>query len=71
MEPRVPVALPRHEQQATGESVRATNINSLPLDKMLKVSQCLMDGAVLEETKIVAIIKIVLNHIEQNDHQIS
>jgi hypothetical protein len=37
MEPKVPAVVPQHEQQKTGESVRAPNINSLPLDKMLKV----------------------------------
>jgi hypothetical protein len=31
------MALPQHEQQTTGESVQATNVNSLPLDKMLEV----------------------------------
>jgi hypothetical protein len=37
MEPRVPAALPQHEQQTTGQSVRAPNVNSLHLNKMLKV----------------------------------
>jgi hypothetical protein len=35
MEPRVPAALPQHEQQKTGQSVRASNVHSLSLDKML------------------------------------
>jgi hypothetical protein len=33
MELRVPVALPQYEQQTTGQSVRASNVNSLHLDK--------------------------------------
>jgi phage terminase large subunit-like protein len=37
MEPRVPVALPQQEQQTTGQSVRAPNVNSSSLNKMLKV----------------------------------
>jgi hypothetical protein len=37
MEPRVPAALAQHEQQTTGQSVWAQNVNSFPLDKMLKV----------------------------------
>jgi hypothetical protein len=37
MEPRIPTALPQHEQQTTCQSVRAPNLNSLHLDKMLKV----------------------------------
>jgi hypothetical protein len=74
-EPRVPAALPQHEQQTTGQSVRATNVNSLSLDKMLKVvvtvvqqimTEC--NGAVLEEAKTVAITKIVLNLMAQIGH---
>jgi hypothetical protein len=34
---RGPAALPHHEHQTTGQSVRAPNVNSLPLDKILKV----------------------------------
>jgi hypothetical protein len=37
MEPKVPAALPQLEQQKAGQSVRAANVNSLSLDKMLKV----------------------------------
>jgi hypothetical protein len=76
MEPRVPVALPHHEQQTTGKSVRAPNVNTLPLKKMLKVAVTVVQQvmtefncAVLEEAKIVAITKIVLNLMEQNDHE--
>jgi hypothetical protein len=36
VEPNVTVALPQHEQQKTGQSVRAPNVYSLSLDKMLK-----------------------------------
>jgi predicted lysophospholipase L1 biosynthesis ABC-type transport system permease subunit len=74
MEPRVPAALPQHEQQTTDELFRAPNVNSLPLDKMLKVVQQIMtefNGAVLEGAKIVAITKTVLNLTEQNGHQSS
>jgi hypothetical protein len=37
MELRVPVALPQQEQQKAGQSVRASNVNTLSLDKRLKV----------------------------------
>jgi hypothetical protein len=37
MELGVPAALLQHEQQTTGQLVWAPNVNSLPLDKMLKV----------------------------------
>jgi hypothetical protein len=75
MEPRVPAALPQHEEQTTGQSVRAPNVNSLHLDKMLKVVVAVarqimteFNGVVLEVAKIVAITKIVLNLMEQNGH---
>jgi hypothetical protein len=75
MKPWVPAALPQHEQQTTGQSVRAPNENSLPLDKMLNlvvaVVQQIMkefNGVVLEEAKTVVITKIVLNLMEQNGH---
>jgi hypothetical protein len=73
MEPRLPTALPQHSQQTTGQLVRAPNVNSLHLDKMLKVVVAVVqqimkefNGAVLDEAKIVAIIKTVLNLMEQN-----
>jgi hypothetical protein len=73
MEPRVPVTLPQQEQQKAGQSVRAPNINSFSLDKMLKVVVTVVhqimtesNGAVLEETKILANTKIVLNLMEKN-----
>jgi hypothetical protein len=75
MEHRVPAALPQHDQQKTGESVRAPNINSLSVDKMLKVVVTIVqqimtesNGAVLEEAKILAITKIVLNLMDQSGH---
>jgi hypothetical protein len=76
MEPRVPAALPQHEQQKTGQSVRAPNdANSLSLDKMLQVVVTVVqqimtqsNSAVLEETKIMAITEIVLNLMQQNGH---
>jgi hypothetical protein len=56
MEPRVPVALPQHEQQITGQLVRAPHVNSLYLEKMLKAVVAIVEqimkgfnGAVLEE----------------------
>jgi hypothetical protein len=64
MEPRASVALPQQEQQKADQSVRAPNVNSLSLDKMLKVvvtvvQQIMIEsnGAVLEEGKILAITK--------------
>jgi hypothetical protein len=75
VEPRVPAALPQHEQQTRGQSARTPNVNCLPLDKILKevvavVQQPLTEfnGTVLEEAKILAITKIVLNLMEQNGH---
>jgi hypothetical protein len=72
IEPRVPAALPQHEQQTTGQSVRAPNVNSLPLDKMSKIVvtlvQQIMTESVLVKAKLLAISEIVLNLIEQNGH---
>jgi hypothetical protein len=71
----VPAASPQHEEQKAGQSIRAPNINSLPQDKMLKivvtVVQQIMtesNGVVLEEAKIFAITKIVLNLMQQSGH---
>jgi hypothetical protein len=73
MEPQVPAALTQHEQQKRSQSVRAPNVNSLSLDKMLKVivtvvqqSTAESNGAVLEEAKMLVITRIVLNLMEQN-----
>jgi hypothetical protein len=67
--------LPQHEQQTTGQSVQACNVNSLPLDEMLKVVVTVVqqimtefNGAMLEEATIVAITRIILNLMEQNGH---
>jgi hypothetical protein len=75
MEPSVTAALPQHEQQKRGQSFRATNINSLSLDKMLKIVVTVVqqnmtefNGAVLDEAKILAITKFVLNLMVQNGH---
>jgi hypothetical protein len=61
MEPRVPVALLRQEERKGGQLVRAPNVNSLSLDKMLKVVVTVVhqimtesNGAVLEEAKILS-----------------
>jgi hypothetical protein len=67
--PSVPV---RVQHQETGQSVRAPNANSQPLDNMLRavtVVQHFMtefNGAVSEEDKTVDITKIVLNLMKQN-----
>jgi hypothetical protein len=73
MEPRVLVALLQQEKQKTGQSVRAPNVNSFSVDKMfivvVTVVQHIMtesNCAVLEEAKMLAITKIVLNLMEQN-----
>jgi hypothetical protein len=78
MELWVSVHLHQHKQQATGQSVGGPNVNSLPLhNNMLRtliVAQQFMTefiGAVLDEEKIVAITKIILNLTKQNDHYTS
>jgi hypothetical protein len=75
MEPRVPVPLQQHEQQVTGQSVGVPKVNSLPLDNnMLRTVAAVQqfmtkfNGAVSEE-KTVAITKIILNLMKQNDHR--
>jgi hypothetical protein len=62
VERRFLAALPQHEQQTRGRSVRPPNIKSLPLGRMLKivvtVAQQIMtafNDAVLQKTRIVAI----------------
>jgi hypothetical protein len=60
--------------QKTGQSVQAPSVNSSSLDDMFKVATIVqqimteLNGAVSEENKIVAITKIVLNLMKQNDH---
>jgi hypothetical protein len=73
-QPRASAPLPHLNQQTTGQSVPAPNVNSLPLDNMLRVITVVQqimtefNGAVSEEDKIVAITKIVLNLIKQNGY---
>jgi hypothetical protein len=65
---------PQQRQQSTGQSVRAQNVNSEPLDNMLRVVTVVQqimtefNCAVSEEDKIVVITKIVLNLMKQNGH---
>jgi hypothetical protein len=75
VQPRAPAVLPECEQKTTGQSFRAPNVNSFPLDKMLEVVITIVqqimtefNGTILEEAKIVAITKIILNPMEQNAH---
>jgi hypothetical protein len=74
-EPRDPAPLPQYEQQTSGQSVQAPNVNSFLLDKMLRAVvtavqhfMAQFNGAVSEEAKIVSITKIVLNLMEQSGH---
>jgi hypothetical protein len=61
-------------QKDAGQSVPATDVNSPPLDNMLRVGTVVQqimtefNGAVSEEDKIVAITKTVLNLMKQNGH---
>jgi hypothetical protein len=61
-------------QKDAGQSVPATDVNSQPLENMLKVVTVVQqimtefNGVVSEEDKIVAITKIVLNLMKQNGH---
>jgi hypothetical protein len=50
MEPRVSAALPQNKQQKAGQSVWAPNVNSLSLDKMLKVVVTVVQQ-IMTETK--------------------
>jgi hypothetical protein len=74
MKPSVFQPLHQQEQQETSQSAEAPNINSLPLDNMLRivtVVQQIMkefNGNVSEEAKIVVITKIILNLMKQNGH---
>jgi hypothetical protein len=75
MELRVIAALPQHEQQKQVSYFGPKNVNSFALDKMLKVVVTVVqqimtesNGSLLEEAKILAIIKIVSNLVEQNGH---
>jgi hypothetical protein len=69
MEPRVPAALPLHEQQTTGQSFLATDVKRSSLPKMLKVVATVAEhiikesnGAVLEEAKILSIKNCLKSH---------
>jgi hypothetical protein len=62
VERRVPAPLRQHEQQATGQSVGTSNVNSLPLDNgmlriIIVVQQFITEfkGSVSEEEKIVVV----------------
>jgi hypothetical protein len=61
-------------QKNAGQLVRAPTVSSQPLDNMLRVVTAVQqimtefNGAVSEEDKIVAITKIVLNLMKQDDH---
>jgi hypothetical protein len=61
-------------QQETGQSVQAPNVNSQPLDNMLRVVTVVQqimtefNGAVTERDKLMAITKILLNLMQQNGH---
>jgi hypothetical protein len=63
VETRVPLALPKQEQQKAGQLVRAPNVNSLSLDKMLKVVVTVVQKINTESN--CAVLE-VLNLMEQN-----
>jgi hypothetical protein len=58
--------------KGSGQSVRAQNVNSQPLDSMMRVVTVVQQimteesGAVSAEDKIVSITKIVLKLMKQN-----
>jgi hypothetical protein len=62
------------EPKKSGQSFRAQNVNSQPLDNMLQVVTIVeqimtkLSGAVSEEENIVAFTKIVLNLMKQSGH---
>jgi hypothetical protein len=59
-------------QQETGQSVQAPNVSGLPLDNMVRVVSAVqqiiteLSGAVSEESKILAITRIVFNLMKEN-----
>jgi hypothetical protein len=61
-------------QQPTGQSAQGSNVNSLPLDNMLRAITIVQEimaefsGAVTKDNKILAIRKILLNLMGQNGH---
>jgi hypothetical protein len=75
MEPKFLTPLHQHEDHATGQSVGAPNIKSLPIhNNMLRtltaVEQFMREfnGTVSEEEIIVEITKIISNLMKQNDY---
>jgi hypothetical protein len=75
VEKRVPEPLRQHEQQATGQSVGAPNVNSSPLDNMLRIVTVVQQfvtefkGSVSEEEKTVITTKLFLNLMKENNHK--
>jgi hypothetical protein len=69
MEPRTPAPLLQQNEQPTSQSVWAPNVNSQPLDNILRVVTVVQqvmtefNDAVSEEDKIAITTKIVLNLI--------
>jgi hypothetical protein len=63
--------MPRANQE-TGQSVHVPNISGLPLDNMVRIVSAVqqimteLSGAVSEESKILAITKIVFNLMKEN-----
>jgi hypothetical protein len=62
------------QDKPAGQSVQTSSVNSVSLDGMFKVATVVqqimteLNGAVLEEGKIVAITKIVLNLMKRDGH---
>jgi hypothetical protein len=62
------------QQQETGQSLRATIVNTQPLDSMVRavtaVQQIMTEfnGAVSDKDKILPITAVVLNLMKQNGH---
>jgi hypothetical protein len=62
----------QHQQQESGQSAQALNVNSASLNNMFRVATAVqqimaeLSGAVSEEDKIAAIARIVLNLMKQD-----
>jgi hypothetical protein len=62
----------QHQQQESGQSAQAFNVNSASLNNMFRVTIVVqqimteLNGAMSEEDKIVAITKTVLNLMKQD-----
>jgi hypothetical protein len=71
-EMRTPPTVQHHQQQETGQSPQAFNINSASLNNMFRVTTAVqqimteLNGAMSEEGNIVAITKIVLNLMKKD-----